>query len=72
MLCSQLERIHTLFRRQLGIPLLGESLCTGGDGVNNLVQRGFGRDYSSGRATQIVISEHSLLGYVCLSLGSLE
>lgn len=74
MLCSQLERIHTLFRRQLGIPLLGESLCTGGDGVNNLVQRGFGRDYSSGRATQIaaVISEHSLLGYVCLSLGSLQ
>lgn len=74
MLCSQLERIHTLFRRQLGIPLLGESLCTGGDGLNQPVQRGFRRDYSSGRAMQIaaVVLEHSLLGYGCLSLGSLE
>ncbi|NXP36125.1 SART3 protein, partial [Leiothrix lutea] len=29
VLCSQLERIHTLFRRQLGIPLLGKG-CTAG------------------------------------------
>lgn len=26
VLCSQLEKIHTLFRRQLGIPLLGKGI----------------------------------------------
>jgi len=63
MLCSQLERIHTLFRRQLGIPLLGESLCAWGVGMDKLYygKVGINCDYSFGRATQIaaVVFEYS-------------
>lgn len=76
MLCSQLERIHTLFRRQLGIPLLGESLCAWGAGMEKLYygKVGINCDYSFSRATQIAAGVFgcSLISCVCLSLGPPE
>lgn len=36
VLCSQLEKIHTLFRRQLGIPLLGKGCSAGAQGLQQL------------------------------------
>lgn len=76
MLCSQLERIHTLFRRQLGIPLLGESLCAWGAGMEKLYygKVGIHCDYSFSRATQIAAGVFgcSWISRVCLSLGPPE
>ena len=76
MLCSQLEKIHTLFRRQLGIPLLGKSRCTWRDGMDKLCYSdpGISQDYSFGRATQTaaVVLVYSLINDICLSLGPLE
>lgn len=76
MLCSQLEKIHTLFRRQLGIPLLGKSRCTWGDGMDKLCygDPAISHDYCFGRATQTaaVVFVNSLIGDICLSLWPLE
>lgn len=41
VLCSQLEKIHALFRRQLGIPLLGEGCNAGTQGLEQLQAPGF-------------------------------
>lgn len=76
MLCSQLEKIHTLFRRQLGIPLLGKSWCTWRDGTDKPCygDPGVSCDYSFGRATQTVavVLVYSLISDICLPLGPLE
>lgn len=54
MLCSQLEKIDALFRRQLGIPLLGKRRTwRGGVDRRRYGHPGVSRDYSFGTEAAI-------------------